>query len=110
MNRRELDVRRTSNAVDTDNIDILAVNRRAWDRQVAQGNQWTVPVSSEEIEAARNGSWSVLLTPTKPAPHAWFPKLQGADVLCLACGGGHDPVDVYFQAYLATRAISQPSK
>ena len=31
-------------------------NREAWDRHVEDGNQWTVPVGREVIEAARRGS------------------------------------------------------
>src|SRR5690606_18814003 len=38
--------------------------------------------------AARKGEWSIVLTPTVPVPHAWFPPLAGAAVLCLASGGG----------------------
>lgn len=63
-------------------------NRKAWDRQVARGNPWTQPVSTEQIEAARRGEWSLVLTPTIPVPRAWYPPLNGADVLCLASGGG----------------------
>ena len=63
-------------------------NREAWDREVERGNQWTVPVGSEVIEAARRGRWEVLLTDTKPVPKAWFPDVEGLDVLCLASGGG----------------------
>src|SRR5947209_570203 len=69
-------------------MDVLAYNRHAWDRQVAKGNRWTVPVSPEVIAAARRGDWQVLLTPTRPVPRAWFPPLAGLDVLCLASGGG----------------------
>jgi SAM-dependent methyltransferase len=69
-------------------MDILAYNRAAWDRQVEQGNQWTVPVSPEVIAAARRGVVELLLTPTTPVPMAWYPPLAGADVLCLASGGG----------------------
>ena len=29
-----------------------------------------------------------MLTENRPVPRAWFPDLQGADVLCLASGGG----------------------
>lgn len=65
-----------------------AYNRKAWDRQVADGNPWTVPVSPEQIEAARRGEWSLVLTPTIPVPRIWYPPLPGADVLCLASGGG----------------------
>ena len=67
---------------------ILSYNRRAWDRQVERGNQWTVPVGQEEIARARNGDWRIVLTPTKPVPSEWFPPLIGLDVLCLASGGG----------------------
>jgi SAM-dependent methyltransferase len=69
-------------------MDVRAYNREAWNRQVAAGNQWTIPVGPEVIAAAREGWWEVLLTPTKPVPRAWFSELRGADVLCLACGGG----------------------
>ena len=68
--------------------DILLYNRRTWDRQVERGNPWTVPVSSGVVARARNGDWSIVLTPTKPVPSEWFPPLVGLDVLCLASGGG----------------------
>jgi SAM-dependent methyltransferase len=63
-------------------------NREAWDREVERGNEWTVPVGPDVIEAARQGRWEILLTETRPVPKDWFPDLQGADVLCLASGGG----------------------
>ena len=69
-------------------MDIVAYNRAAWDREVENGNPWTVPVGAEAIAAARLGEWSVLLTPTRPVPRWWFPEMRGADVLCLASGGG----------------------
>lgn len=70
-------------------MDIRAYNRRAWNRQVEQGNPWTVPVSADVIAAARRGEWAILLTPTKAVPRNWFPaSLQGVEVLCLASGGG----------------------
>ncbi len=68
--------------------DILDFNRRAWDRQVERRNLWTVPVTPEEIARARLGEWRIVLTPTKPVPADWFPPLAGANVLCLAGGGG----------------------
>lgn len=68
--------------------DIRAHNREAWNRLVAGGDQWTVPVGPEVIAAARNGGWSIVLTPTLPVPREWFGELAGADVLCLASGGG----------------------
>ena len=69
-------------------MDVPEYNREAWDRQVEDGNQWTVPVGPEVIEAARQGQWEVLLTDQKYVPRAWFPEMAGADVLCLASGGG----------------------
>lgn len=69
-------------------MNVRAHNRRAWDQQVAQGNRWTVPVSSATIAAARRGEWEVVLTPSRPVPRAWFPPLAGLEVLGLAAGGG----------------------
>jgi SAM-dependent methyltransferase len=67
---------------------IRAYNRQAWDRQVEQGNKWTIPVSPDVIAAARQGKWGILLTPTKHVPPEWFGDVRGSDVLCLASGGG----------------------
>ena len=69
-------------------MDVVSYNRAAWDRQVQGGNEWTVPVGPEVIAAARRGEWSIVLTARKPVPADWFPSLSGADVLCLASGGG----------------------
>ena len=69
-------------------MDIRAYNRQAWDRQVEQGNVWTVPVSSLVIAVARQGQWQIVMTPTKPVPRSWVPELAGLDTLCLASGGG----------------------
>jgi SAM-dependent methyltransferase len=69
-------------------MDVRDFNRKAWDRQVEQGNMWTRPVSSDEIAAARRGDWQVVLTPVKPVPREWFGQLDGREVLCLASGGG----------------------
>jgi len=65
-----------------------AHNQKAWDRLVEQGNRWTVPVTSQEIAAARRGEWQVHLTESRPVPDDWFPDLAGLSVLCLASGGG----------------------
>jgi len=69
-------------------VDVREMNRDAWDARVAKKNRWTIPVSPQEIEAARRGEWEILLTPTRPVPSSWFPDLEGARVLCLASGGG----------------------
>lgn len=68
--------------------EVRRYNRRAWDRAVERGSEWTVPVGPEVIAAARRGDWQIVLTPTKPVPRAWFPPLAGCRVLCLASGGG----------------------
>jgi SAM-dependent methyltransferase len=70
-------------------MDVRDYNRRAWDREVEGGNEWTVPVGPEVIAEARRGRWAVLLTEQKPVPRAWFPaEMRGLEVLCLASGGG----------------------
>jgi hypothetical protein len=37
------------------NVDILSHNREAWTREVAEGNKWTLPVSSDIVAKARDG-------------------------------------------------------
>ncbi len=74
-------------------MNIRDYNRAAWDKQVEQGNEWTVPVSPEIIANARRGEWGVLLTEQKIVPREWFAArgqtdLRGLDILCLASGGG----------------------
>ena len=69
-------------------MDIIKHNKNAWNREVENGNRWTVPVGSREIARARQGEWSIVLTPAKPVPDSWFPELSGLEVLCLASGGG----------------------
>jgi len=69
-------------------MDIRAYNREAWNKEVEQGNPWTIPVSHEQIQEARQGKWSVVLTPSIPVPENWFPDFKGKPVLCLASGGG----------------------
>jgi SAM-dependent methyltransferase len=70
-------------------VDPVAHNRVAWDRQVDQGNEWSRPISAETVARARAGDWSVVLIGYHPVDRSWFPAdLAGADVLCLASGGG----------------------
>ncbi|RPJ19147.1 MAG: class I SAM-dependent methyltransferase, partial [Chloroflexi bacterium] len=70
-------------------MDIRSYNREAWNREVEGGkNPWSQPVSPEIIAKARQGEFSILLTENIPVPLKWFPPLKGADVLCLASGGG----------------------
>ena len=69
-------------------VDVIEHNRAAWNRESAGGGEWSRPVTAEVVAAARAGAWSVVLTPTKPVPAAWFGDPRGKDVLCLASGGG----------------------
>lgn len=69
-------------------MDIIKYNQQAWNDEVKKGNRWTVPFSIEQIEAAKKGEISIVLTPIQPVPLTWFPPLKGAQVLALASGGG----------------------
>lgn len=67
----------------------LEENRRIWDSRSESNDKWSVPVTSEMIRQAREGMWSIVLTPTKPVPKNWFPdSLDHKKILCLAGGGG----------------------
>ena len=68
--------------------EVAKVNQDGWDRRVEEWDVWTRPVSSEDIERARSGDWSVLLTANKPVPREWFGDIKGKNILCLASGGG----------------------
>jgi len=69
-------------------MDIVSHNRAAWDRKVASGDAWTVPVSTEAVAKAKMGIWDVVLTPRRVVPKSWFPALRQREVLALASGGG----------------------
>ena len=69
-------------------MDIVEHNKEAWANEVEIGNQWTRPVGPEIINAARNGRWSLLLTPTILVPAEWFGCVKNKKILCLASGGG----------------------
>lgn len=69
-------------------MDIISHNKSAWDGYVDKQDQWTVPVSEEELKEAKKGNWGIVLTPKKAVPLAWFPPLKGLKILGLASGGG----------------------
>lgn len=64
------------------------INAETFDRWIAEGWEWGVPISHEEYVQATQGVWDVKLTPTKSVPHEWFGELAGKKVLGLASGGG----------------------
>ncbi|MDF1852274.1 MAG: class I SAM-dependent methyltransferase [Verrucomicrobiales bacterium] len=72
-------------------MNIFEYNRNAWNLQSEEGCRWSTPFSGERIEAAKEGEWSVILTPNKAVPTNWFPSypdLSGVRILALASGGG----------------------
>ena len=64
------------------------INAATIDRWVEEGWEWGQPISHQVYLDAREGKWSMLLTPTKAVPKEWFPELRGKRVLGLASGGG----------------------
>ena len=63
------------------------INADTIDQWCRDGWEWGRPITHEMYENARRGQWDVVLTPTKPVPHAWFGELQGKKLLGLASGG-----------------------
>ncbi|BCM92649.1 hypothetical protein IAD21_04531 [Abditibacteriota bacterium] len=70
------------------NMNIPEYNSQAWDKLADAQIRWSTPVSSREIENARQGEWAIVLTPVKTVPRSWFGEVKGKDILCLASGGG----------------------
>ncbi len=73
-----------------DELDVVAHNRRAWDRQVRSGDIWTLGASPEAVARARAGDRAeVVLIGHKSLPREWLPaSLTGVAILGLASGGG----------------------
>lgn len=69
-------------------MDPVKYNSEAWDKCSDLGDQWTIPVGPDRIQAARRGEWSIRLSPTKPVPREWFGDIRSKELLCLASGGG----------------------
>lgn len=69
-------------------MNVVEHNKSAWDNYVDKKDPWTIPVSEEVLENAKNGIWNLVLTPKKSVPHNWFPDLKGLKILGLASGGG----------------------
>ena len=70
------------------NSSYTDINSSTIDRWVEAGWEWGKPIDHETYIKARQGEWSVLLTPTKAVPKEWFCEMKGAKVLGLASGGG----------------------
>lgn len=72
----------------TQSESVVEFNRKAWDQVAAAGDKLYHAMTPEQIAAARNGDWRIRVTPVKPVPHEWFGKIEGAEILLLAGGGG----------------------
>ena len=62
-------------------------NQKVWDHLSNLDCEWSRPVSSEIINAARYGEWEVRLT-HDPLPKGWLDDVKGMKILCLASAGG----------------------
>ncbi len=69
-------------------MDVTAFNREAWNKEAKAGGEWSIPVTSEAVTLAKQGQWSVILTPLAKVPDAWFDGVKGKTILGLASGGG----------------------
>ena len=88
--------------------DIVAFNRRAWDKLAAAGDRYYRAITTEQIEKARRGDWRIRVTPTKAVPHQWLLPLQGRDVLLLAAGGGQQsPIIAALGAHVTVFDLSE---
>ena len=63
----------------------LKANQDRWNKV---NNDYTAPLTHEELEEAKNHPISVALTVGKKVPQEWFEKANGKKILGLACGGG----------------------
>lgn len=45
------------------------INAKTIDKWITEGWEWGTPIDHEVYEAAKAGTWDVLLTPTKHVPH-----------------------------------------
>ena len=64
-------------------IPYQEINSKTIDRWVEEGWEWGKPVSHEEYEKAKAGTWDVKLTPVKFVPHSWLGELKGKRVLAV---------------------------
>ena len=62
-------------------------NMKAIDSWIEEGWEWGKPISEQEFLDAKEGKFSLFLTPTKPIPHHWLLPIKGKKVLGLAAGG-----------------------
>ena len=87
------------------------INAETIDKWIREGWEWGKPISHETYEKAKNGTWDVFLTPTKPVPHAWLGELTGKRILGLASGGGQQmPIFAALGAFFVRPFAAGPSR
>ncbi len=64
------------------------INSKTWDKWAEDGIDWSIPITHKEYINAKNGDWSVYLTPIKFVPKEWFLPFENSKILGLASGGG----------------------
>lgn len=67
---------------------VIRLNKIAWDKEVDKGRDCTIPVTSDQIEAARAGTPEICITTNKVVPKEWLGDVRGKVILALASGGG----------------------
>ena len=67
--------------------DYTRINSVTWDQWHEEKNDWCIPVTHEEYQAACHGDWDVYLTPCIKVPHDWFGEMKNKRILGLASGG-----------------------
>jgi hypothetical protein len=72
------------------------INSHAIDKWVDSGWKWGKTIDHNMFLKAKEGEWSVLLTPTKPVPKRWFCSFPDANILGLASGEAANKFQ-YFQ-------------
>ena len=68
------------------------LNAKAWDYESRSGNFWTLAVTKEQVEKARNGEMEMYLTPGRFVDPQWIFPFLGKRVLLLGSGGGQQAV------------------
>lgn len=65
----------------------VAYNSRVWDAWSEDHTTWTIPLTPEQFQHAKNSPIEIVMTPTKNVPLSWFEGV-GTEMLGLASGGG----------------------
>lgn len=69
-------------------MSYIEQNKETIARWVAQGWEWSIPMSHADFIRAKAGDYRLLLTPMHPVPPDWLGELRDKRVLALASGGG----------------------